>query len=488
MARTHSASVTSATLVVALACGGAVSVSAQRPSGVEFGAFGSLVSFTPRFDLRAGVGGGGRIGYLFRPAWEIEVEVGVQRAPNQDAATHTSLTLAGAHVLYNVGDDQPTWYLLGGYARPQFRGTPPRHFTDNAAVLGLGGRMFLANRLALRADFRALYTFNSHLPPSRGAGHLVATAGLSYFTTGGPPPDTDRDGVPDVGDACPYTPFGASVDRMGCPSDSDADGHWDGIDRCPDTPAGVIVDSVGCPVDSDIDGVFDGIDQCPNTPVGAPVDARGCPKDADGDGVDDTRDRCPGTPAGVTVDDVGCPKDSDWDGVPDSFDRCPGTPPGTAVDLTGCPLVMDTDRDGVDDDHDQCPNTPLGTAVDAVGCQILFTTERAPLILLGVNFQTGRSRLTVTSYDALDQVAASLVAHPEVRVEIAGYTDNTGSAAVNRRLSAARALAVRAYLARRGVGPERMEAKGYGPANPVVSNETPAGRARNRRVELHRLP
>jgi len=110
------------------------------------------------------------------------------------------------------------------------------------------------------------------------------------------------------------------------------------------------------------------------------------------------------------------------------------------------------------------------------------------LVLLGVNFETGRSRLTVTSYDALDQVAASLIAHPEVRVEIAGYTDNTGSTAVNTRLSAARALAVRAYLARKGVGSERMMAKGYGPANPIASNTTSAGRAENRRVELHQLP
>jgi outer membrane protein OmpA-like peptidoglycan-associated protein len=461
---------------------------AQRPSGVEAGAFGSLASFTPRFDLRAGVGGGGRVGYFLRPAWEIELEVGAERTTNQGVVANTSLTLAGAQVLYNIGDYQPTLYLLGGYARPQFRGTPPGRFSDNAAVLGLGGRMFLGNRLALRADVRTLYTFNSHLPPSRGAGHLLATAGVSYFTIGGPPPDTDRDGVADTRDACPDTPYDATVDRRGCPSDSDADGHWDGLDRCPGTPAGVFVDSVGCPVDSDVDGVFDGIDQCPNTPVGVPVDARGCPKDADGDGVDDARDRCPGTPAGVTVDDVGCPRDSDRDGVPDSFDRCPGTLPGTAVDVTGCPLVMDADGDGVDDDRDKCPKTPLGTAVDAVGCQILFKTEREPLVLLGVNFETGRSRLTGTSYDALDQVAASLVAHPEVRVEIAGYTDNTGSAAVNRGLSAARALAVRAYLARKDVGPERMVAKGYGPANPVASNETPAGRAENRRVELHQLP
>jgi OOP family OmpA-OmpF porin len=156
--------------------------------------------------------------------------------------------------------------------------------------------------------------------------------------------------------------------------------------------------------------------------------------------------------------------------------------------MTGCPLVVDSDGDGVADDHDKCPKTPPGTAVDALGCQILFKTDRAPLVLQGVNFETGRSRLTVASFTVLDQVAASLVANPEINIEIAGYTDATGSAQVNTRLSAGRALAVRAYLARQGVGTERMQARGYGPANPLGPNETAAGRAQNRRVELHQLP
>jgi OOP family OmpA-OmpF porin len=105
-----------------------------------------------------------------------------------------------------------------------------------------------------------------------------------------------------------------------------------------------------------------------------------------------------------------------------------------------------------------------------------------------VNFQTARSVLTPTSYAILDQVAASLVANPEIRIEIAGYTDSTGSRALNLRLSNARAIAVRYYLARKGVSPSRMTARGYGPANPVATNTTPDGRAQNRRVELHKLP
>ncbi len=167
-------------------------------------------------------------------------------------------------------------------------------------------------------------------------------------------------------------------------------------------------------------------------------------------------------------------------------------------------MTQDSDRDGIPDDRDKCPGTPVGTAVDQNGCMVLFREERAApapgvptpgapaprptLILQGVHFQTGRSVLTLDSYVVLDQVAGSLVANPEIRIEIAGYTDSTGSLAVNTRLSNARALAVQSYLARKGVRPDRMMARGYGPANAVAPNATAAGRALNRRVELHKLP
>ena len=105
-------------------------------------------------------------------------------------------------------------------------------------------------------------------------------------------------------------------------------------------------------------------------------------------------------------------------------------------------------------------------------------------MLQGVTFASGRSVLTEESFATLDEVAASLQAHPEIRIEIAGHTDATGSAEVNTRLSLARARAVMMYLARQGVSPERMVAQGYGPDRPIAPNGTAEGRARNRRVEL----
>jgi outer membrane protein OmpA-like peptidoglycan-associated protein len=327
--------------------------------------------------------------------------------------------------------------------------------------------------------------------PNTPAGAKVDAVGC--------PIDSDHDGVPDGIDQCPDTPAGVTVDAKGCPLDADGDGVPDYLDKCPNTPHGAKVDATGCPLDSDHDGVPDGIDQCPDTPAGVTVDAKGCPLDSDGDGVPDYLDKCPNTPPGVTVDAKGCPLDADGDGVPDYLDKCPNTPPGTPVDATGCPMTRDSDGDGVPDNIDRCPNTPPHTPVDAFGCPLLFPEERVPaapgapprrptVVLKGVNFQTGSSALRPESYAVLDVVAQSLLDNTDIRIEIAGYTDNTGSAALNTRLSQARALAVRAYLARKGVGPSRMVARGYGPDSPLATNTTVAGRALNRRVELHKLP
>jgi OOP family OmpA-OmpF porin len=265
------------------------------------------------------------------------------------------------------------------------------------------------------------------------------------------------------------------------------------VDKCNDTPAGDKVDASGCslPKDADGDGVVDTADQCPDTPAGDKVDAKGCslPKDADGDGVVDTADQCPDTPAGDKVDAKGCslPKDADGDGVNDDVDQCKDTPAGEQVDAKGCPLPKDADGDGVNDDKDRCPSTPAGVKVDQEGCQVLFEQSKKTLILEGVNFETGKADLTPESQTILDGVAESLVANDSIKVQVGGHTDNTGSAAVNKRLSAARANAVREYLISKGVAADRLTAAGFGPSKPIASNRTAEGRAQNRRVELTRL-
>lgn len=171
------------------------------------------------------------------------------------------------------------------------------------------------------------------------------------------------------------------------------------------------------------------------------------PADSDGDGVPDARDRCPGTPAGASVDAEGCELDSDADGVVDRLDRCPDTKPGERVDRQGCPLAQ-------------------------------------TIVLRGVNFATDSAELTPDSRAVLDEAVETLKKYPELRVEIAGHTDNVGDRSYNIGLSQRRADAVADYFRTNGVAPGRLTTRGYGPDQPVADNATEAGRLQNRRVEL----
>jgi len=204
------------------------------------------------------------------------------------------------------------------------------------------------------------------------------------------------------------------------------------------------------------------------------------PGDADGDGVTDPADRCPGTPRGRVVKPNGCENDTDRDGVVDGADKCPGTPAGAPVDSQGCPL--DSDGDGIADYMDNCPGTPAGTRVDSHGCEL-----QEEIHLRGVNFETNSADLTPDSSARLDDAVATLVKNSDLHVEVAGYTDSSGSAAYNQNLSGRRAQAVLNYLVSHGVDARMLNARGYGETNPIASNATVAGRAENRRVTLRLL-
>lgn len=106
------------------------------------------------------------------------------------------------------------------------------------------------------------------------------------------------------------------------------------------------------------------------------------------------------------------------------------------------------------------------------------------ITLVGVHFENNSARLTPDSGAALDPVAAALGAHPDVRVELQGYTDSVGSGPYNLRLSQARADAVRDYLVAHGVPADQLTSRGYGKAQPIADNKTAKGRAQNRRVVM----
>lgn len=139
---------------------------------------------------------------------------------------------------------------------------------------------------------------------------------------------------------------------------------------------------------------------------------------------------------------------------------------------------LDSDDDGVKDPEDRCPSTPKGVTVNSIGCAV---DEKAEM-QINVEFDSGKSSLKPQYNDHMKEVAAFLTKYQEVNVQIEGYTDNTGSAAKNTKLSEERAKSVMNALVKLGVDKKRLSAKGFGPASPVADNATEAGRQANRRV------
>jgi outer membrane protein OmpA-like peptidoglycan-associated protein len=327
--------------------------------------------------------------------------------------------------------------------------------------------------------------------------------------------DNDNDGVPDKLDKCPSNAEDKDKfeDEDGCPDeDNDQDGVLDINDRCPNEPEDIdnFEDYDGCPdLDNDKDGVVDAKDKCNNTPAGVQVDENGCPlvivKDTDEDGILDENDKCPTMKEDMDgfEDMDGCPDlDNDQDGILDANDKCPNDAEDFDgyKDQDGC-VELDNDNDGIPDKTDKCPGTDdlatqgvdtkenYNSFQDEDGCPDEKPKEiqRGKMILRGVNFESGSAALTPDSYPILDQVYESMVAYPEVKVEIRGYTDNRGSYELNLDLSRRRAETVMNYLVNRGIDTGRIKAKGFGPADPIASNNTESGRAQNRRIEFQRV-
>jgi outer membrane protein OmpA-like peptidoglycan-associated protein len=106
------------------------------------------------------------------------------------------------------------------------------------------------------------------------------------------------------------------------------------------------------------------------------------------------------------------------------------------------------------------------------------------VVMNNILFETGKSVLTTSSYAEINSLFNILLDNPQMKIEISGHTDKTGSDAVNFRLSEERAKAVVDYLVQMGVARSRMEFRGYGSLQPIDDNSTAQGRAKNRRVEF----
>ena len=229
--------------------------------------------------------------------------------------------------------------------------------------------------------------------------------------------------------------------------DRDGDGVLDKDDLCPDVAG--LPEYKGCP-DTDGDGVFDDLDECPK--VVGPKENKGCPwPDTDGDGLTDNKDDCPKT-AGP-VENKGCPYgDTDGDGLNDNEDDCPKT--AGPIENKGCPVIEKKDQEVVD------------------------------MAVKNLEFSTNKSVILDGSKPALDKLAETLKAKGEWNILLAGHTDNVGDDDANMILSKNRSEAVKSYLVSKGIGESRIRVSYYGETKPISSNDTEAGRQKNRRVEF----
>lgn len=120
------------------------------------------------------------------------------------------------------------------------------------------------------------------------------------------------------------------------------------------------------------------------------------------------------------------------------------------------------------------------------GAQVERVGEGIRLVLgeNAVRFDTSKSTLTPAAKANLDKLVPVFNQYPDTNIQIFGYTDSTGSAEFNLRLSDQRAISVEKYLESKGLNMSRFKMVGMGIADPIATNETPEGRSQNRRVEF----
>ncbi|MBD8825940.1 OmpA family protein [Pseudomonas sp. CFBP 13602] len=175
--------------------------------------------------------------------------------------------------------------------------------------------------------------------------------------------------------------------------------------------------------------------------------------------------------AGAVVSGLVCyaqDGDKDEDGVFDRRDRCPDTPANTPVKHNGCPLPV----------YPAVTKAPEPPVADIPEVVTLSDAGDVP-------FEFGSAELTSSARTELTSLAARMKTAQVAMVKIVGHTDSVGSDAFNQKLSEQRAASVVSFLLGQGVAADKLSSEGRGESEPVDSNDTDAGRAKNRRVEIH---
>ena len=151
-----------------------------------------------------------------------------------------------------------------------------------------------------------------------------------------------------------------------------------------------------------------------------------------------------------------------------------------AVVGTGSGILIGKKMDKQKAELEQINNAQVESINDGQALKVTFES--------GILFATNSSSLASSAQSSLNKFATSLKNNPDTDIQIQGYTDSTGNDNINVPLSENRAKSVYNFLVTDGVNPTRMSYHGLGASNPVASNETVAGRAENRRVEIYIIP
>jgi outer membrane protein OmpA-like peptidoglycan-associated protein len=365
----------------------------------------------------------------------------------------------------------------------------------------------------------------AHLPAGIGAEFFLSNELLLDFSIGGAFGSTwDLDAYSSndnrsVWDAYLNTSLGLSFTWENCQSDVDEDGlgkcdeELRGTDpRNPDTDNDGLTDGEEYakyktdPLnpDTDGDGLRDGMEVL--TVKTSPLIA-----DTDKDGLNDGEEY-------IKYRTNPHEPDSDKDGLSDSYEVniSRSNPLAADTDKDGLsdydevmtyktnPLSGDSDGDGLTDAEELLENKtdPLNKDTDGGTVNDLTEVVRGtdplnadddvikmdvPIVLEGITFETGKTEITPESALVLKQVLKTLELHKDIVVQISGHTDDVGSNASNKRLSEARANAVRAWLLSKGIQGYRVIAAGYGEELPRVPNTSPENRRLNRRIEFKRI-
>ena len=131
----------------------------------------------------------------------------------------------------------------------------------------------------------------------------------------------------------------------------------------------------------------------------------------------------------------------------------------------------------------------LRRQLEGTGVRVERVGNLITLVMPGnITFDTDRDAVKSSFFETLKSVALVLEEFDETTIQVAGHTDSTGAAEYNQGLSQRRAESVGSYLVSQGVASNRVQSKGYGQRDPIATNDTVAGRAANRRVELKLVP